>query len=255
MTRIALEPYYLHQDQVQSLLGEQRTESARARAAGRSEPKAALPYVLATELAEALSARGIGELARCVLEHDLRTGQVVGAELDFAFQRDRDHDAPGFKPVSFKTVLDAGEPVRVTGTFNSARTARSSAAGSVAGNRRTYLIGMVTNLSAAHIELRPAFIGIRSFVDDDPAAGWSAPGARVYPSDISQFSGIDFASPITEAEGDAVLRVPEDVVKRAFAGLIGESYVPKDWGGERSDLYTSRVFVRGRQVSAAWLFK
>jgi integrase len=39
------------------------------------------------------------------------------------------------------------------------------------------------------------------------------------------------------------LRVPEDTVKRAFAWLIGESYVPKDWGGERSDLYTSRVFA------------
>jgi hypothetical protein len=44
-------------------------------------------------------------------------------------------------------------------------------------------------------------------------------------------------------------------VKRALAGRIGESYVPKDWGGERSDLYTSRVFARGHQVSAAWLFK
>ena len=44
-------------------------------------------------------------------------------------------------------------------------------------------------------------------------------------------------------------------MKCAFAGLIGESYVPNDWGGERSDLYTSRVFARGRQVSAAWLFK
>lgn len=44
-------------------------------------------------------------------------------------------------------------------------------------------------------------------------------------------------------------------VKRAFARVIGESYVPKDWGGERSDLYTSRVFARGRQMSAAWLFK
>ncbi|MGW2100004.1 hypothetical protein ACWCPX_20235 [Streptomyces olivaceoviridis] len=255
MTRIALEPYYLHQDQVQSLLGEQRTESARARAARRSEPEAALPYVLATELAEALSSLGVGELARCVLEQDLRTGQVVGAELEFAFQRSRDHDAPGFKPVSFTAVLDAGEPVRVTGTFNSARTASSSATGSLAGNRRAYLIGTVTNLGAGQIEVRPVFIGIRSFVDDDPAAGGSVPGARVYPSDISQFSGIDFASPITEAEGEAVLRVPEDVVKRAFAQLIGESYVPKDWGGERSDLYTSRVFVRGRQVSAAWLFK
>lgn len=255
MTRIALEPYFLHQDQVQSLLGEQRTESARARAARRSDPEAALPYVLAAELAEALSSLGVGELARRVLERDLSAGQVVGTELEFAFQRDRDRDAPGFKPASFTAVLDAGEPVRVTGTFNAARTASSSAPGSLTGNRRVYLIGTVTNLSTERVELRPVFIGIRSFVDDDLATGGPAPGARVYPSDIGQFSGIDFASPLAEAEGEAVLRVPEDTVKRAFARLIGESYVPKDWGGERSDLYTSRVFARGRQVSAAWLFK
>lgn len=255
MTRIALEPYFLHQDQVQSLLGEQRAQSARARAARRSDPEAALPYVLATELAEALPSLGVGELARRVLQQDLRTGQVVGTELEFAFERDRDHDAPGFKPASFTAVLDAGDPVRVTGTFNSARTASSSAPGSLTGNKRAYLIGTVTSLSTDGIELRPVFIGTRSFVDDDPAVGGPAPGPRVYPSDIGQFRGIDFASPLTEAEEEAVLRVPEDTVKRAFARLIGESYVPKDWGGERSDLYTSRVFARGRQLSAAWLFK
>ncbi|NIL64712.1 hypothetical protein [Salinispora arenicola] len=154
-----------------------------------------------------------------------------------------------------QAVLDGGEPMRVTGTFNAARIASSSASGSLAGNRRVYLIGTVTNLSAKQVELRPVFIGIRSIVDDDLPAGASAPRARVYPSDIGQFSGIDFASPFAEAEGEAVLRVPEDTVKRAFAELLGEPYVPKDWGGERSDLYTSRVFARGRQLSAAWLFK
>ncbi|QFY07932.1 hypothetical protein GBF35_15690 [Nonomuraea phyllanthi] len=255
MTRIALEPYYLHQDQVQSLLGDQRTESARARADRRSNPAAALPYVLASELAEALPTLGIRELANCVLEQDIRSGQVIGTELEFTFQRDRIHDAPGFKPVSFTAVLNAGEPVRVAGTFNSARTASSSAAGSLIGSRRAYLIGTITDVTRERIELRPVFIGVRSFVDDDQAAECLTAGPRVYPSDIGQFRGIDFASPLTEAELEAVLRVPEDTVKRAFAGLIGESYVPKDWGGERSDLYTSRVFARGRQVSAAWLFK
>ncbi|MFH8360731.1 hypothetical protein ACH4FV_14195 [Streptomyces anulatus] len=255
MTRISLEPYFVHQDHVQSLLGEQRTESARARAARRSDPETALPYVLATELAEALSSLGVRELARCVLEQDLRTGQIVGAELAFAFQRNRDHDAPGFKPVSFTAVLDTGKSVHVTGTFNSARTASSSATGSLGGHRRAYLIGTVTDLSSAQIELRPIFIGVRSFVDDNLAAEGSAPGARVYPGDIGQFSGIDFASPLTEAEREAVLHVPENAVKHAFAKLIGEPYVPKDWGGERSDLYTSRVFARGHQMSAAWLLK
>lgn len=255
MTHIALEPYYLHQDQVQSLLGDQRTESARARAARRSDPAAALPYVLASELAEALSTLGIRELARCVLEQDVRSGQVIGAELDFTFQRDRAHDTPGSKPANFTAVLNAGEPVRVTGTFNSARTASSSATGNLTGSKRAYLIGTITDLARERIELRPVFIGIRSFVDDNVAAKCLTAGLRVYPSDIGQFNGIDFTSPLTEAELEAVLRVPEDAVKRAFAGLIGESYVPKDWGGERSDLYTSRVFARERQVSAAWLFK
>ncbi|MEU0538320.1 hypothetical protein ABZ319_00475 [Nocardia sp. NPDC005978] len=255
MTRIALEPFYLHQDQVQSLLGEWRTETAQARAARRSDPEAALTYVLAAELAEALSSLGVGELAKSVLERDLRAGQVIGTELEFAFQRDRERDTPGFKSASFTAVLDVGEPVRVTGTFNAARIASSSSSGSLTGNRRVYMIGTVSDLSPNRIELRPVFIGIRSFVDDDLAAGGPVPGARIYPSDIGQFSGIDFASPFTDTEAEAVLRVPEDTVKRAFAGLIGESYVPKDWGGERSDLYTSRVFARGRQISAAWLFK
>jgi hypothetical protein len=255
MTRIALEPYFLHQDQVQSLLGEQRTESARARAARRNDPEAALPYILAEKLAEALPTLGVSELATCALKQDLRTGQIVGAEHEFGFQRDWDHDAPGYKPVTFTAVLDAGRPVRVTGTFNSARTASSSATGNLTGSRRAYLIGTVTDLASERIELRPVFIGIRSLVDDDLAAEGLAPGLRVYPSDIGQFRGIDFACPVSEAELEAVLHVPEDTVKRAFAGLIGESYVPKDWGGERSDLYSSRVFARGCQVSAAWLFK
>jgi hypothetical protein len=127
--------------------------------------------------------------------------------------------------------------------------------GSLFFTRRAYLIGTVTDRSAERIDLRPAFIGIRSFLDDDPNAGRITPGLRVYPSEIGQFGGIDFACPVAEAELAAIRQVPEETVKNAFATLTGESYVPKDWGGERSDLYTSRAIVRGRQVSAAWLFK
>jgi len=255
MKRVALEPYFLHQEQVQILLGSRRTASALARAASRSDPEAAVPYALAAELAEALPTLGVSELARCVLEQALHVGRVVGAELEFTFRRARDGDAPGVKPVGFTAVLDTGKQLRVTGSFNSARTASSSAIGSLTGTRRAYLIGTVTDLNTARIELRPAFIGVRSFLDDDPAAGNMVPGLRVYPSEIGQFSGIAFGCPVTEAELKAIRQVPEETVKNAFARLIGESYVPKDWGGERSDLYTSRVIARGHQVSAAWLFK
>jgi hypothetical protein len=32
--------------------------------------------------------------------------------------------------------------------------------------------------------------------------------------------------------------VSEDAVKQVFAEIIGEPFVPKDWGGEKSDLQT-----------------
>lgn len=255
MTRIVLDPYFLHQEQVQSLIGERRTETARARAARRNDPASALPYTLASELAGALPSLGIEELAKCVLRQDLRVEQIVGANLEFTFRRQRDQDAPGYKPASFEAGLDAGEPVRVTGDFNSARTASSSSQGNLTGTRRAYLIGTVTGLTGQQVTIRPVFIGARSFTDDDLTNGEPVPGLRVYPSDIRQFSGVDFGSPISQAELDAVLRVPEKTVKQALATLIGEPFVPKDWGGERSDLYTSTVFARGRQVSAAWLLK
>ena len=58
MTRIALEPFYLHQEQVTALLGPQRAVSVGQRAEGTGPT----PYVLAAALAEALPYLGIGEL-------------------------------------------------------------------------------------------------------------------------------------------------------------------------------------------------
>ncbi len=47
----------------------------------------------------------------------------------------------------------------------------------------------------------------------------------------------------------------EDEVKTALAEILGEPFVPKDWGGERSDLYTNRIHVDGEAKSAAFAFK
>lgn len=256
MTRIALEPYFVHQEQVQALIGPQRTASALARVASRDNPEAAAPYVLAGALAEALPVLGISELLKSLHEQLIHVGRVVGIELELTFQRARGRDAPGVKPVDFAAAIDADEPLLLAGSFNSARMASASAVGNLTGRRRVYLIGTITDLSEARIEIRPAFIGIRSFIEDeDPASGEMNLGLRIYPSEIGQFGGVDFRCPVTPAELKAVLAVPEEKVKNTIADLIGEAYVPKDWGGERSDLYTSRVFARGRQISSAWLLK
>ena len=256
MTRIVLEPYFLHQEQVRALIGPRRAEAALGRASGSGAPEAAAPYALAEALAEALPALGIEELLKNTQEGALMVGQVTGIEQEFTFRRARDRDEPGVKPLDFEALVDDEEPLALTGTFNSARMASASATGSLTGRRRVYLIGTITDIGQGIAEIRPAFVGIRSLVEDDEQDSEGIhPGLRIHPSEIGQFSGIDFGCQVTPEELKAVLTVPEEEVKHVIATLIGEPYVPKDWGGERSDLYSSRLFARGRQISSAWLFK
>lgn len=49
--------------------------------------------------------------------------------------------------------------------------------------------------------------------------------------------------------------LPEKDVKQAFAEIIEEQNVPKDWGGEQSDLFSSLVVLDGQRISTAFAFK
>ena len=49
--------------------------------------------------------------------------------------------------------------------------------------------------------------------------------------------------------------IPEIDVKRAFAEIIGEPTIPKDWGGEKSDLFSTYVTLDGTRISTAFAFK
>jgi hypothetical protein len=78
---------------------------------------------------------------------------------------------------------------------------------------------------------------------------------RAYPEIIDPFAKLSEEKAATAAELKLLLTIPEEDVKHAFAAIIGEPFVPKDWGGEKSDLQTSHVHIEGRPVSAAFIFK
>ncbi|NIL43488.1 hypothetical protein HCB17_21890 [Salinispora arenicola] len=256
MVRISLEPYFLHQEQVIGLLGTERATLALERASRSISLPVATPHALATALAEALPALGIGELQKVLHERTLHVGQVVGIEQAFYFRRARERDRTGDKPVDFHATLNTDENVTISGTFNSSRLVVQSAAGNLSGRKPAYLIGTVTAWDGVNIELRPAFAGVRSFIEDEELATYGiASKRRVYPNEVDQFAGADFRRPANQNDLHALLATSEEAVKNAFASIIGEPYVPKDWGGEKSDLYSSRLRIHGRQVSTAWLFK
>lgn len=253
MVRISFEPYFLHKEQVVGLLGVDRVAVALART---SAVPIAEPYLLAAALAEALPVLGIAELQKLVHEQTLQVGQTVGVEQTFHFRRVPTRDRTGDRPIDFTATLNTDDAIIVQGSFNSARLATDSSSGNVAGRRPAYIVGCVTSWNGTKIELRPAFIGVRSFVQDDELATYGiASSRRIYPGLVDQFAEVDFRSSVTSDELGTVLAVSEETVKTAFAAMVGEPYIPKDWGGERSDLYTSRLHVDGRPVSSAWIFK
>lgn len=73
--------------------------------------------------------------------------------------------------------------------------------------------------------------------------------------EIDSFAQVVGQRPVSEADLDSLRDVPENAVKKAFAEIIGEPSVEKDWGGERSDMLSSRVILDGKRVTTAFAFK
>lgn len=72
---------------------------------------------------------------------------------------------------------------------------------------------------------------------------------------IDQFSQTDFDWTPTTKQFNLLKEIPERHVKELFCRLLGEATVPKDWGGEECDLFSSNLSVGGERMSAAFLLK
>lgn len=76
--------------------------------------------------------------------------------------------------------------------------------------------------------------------------------------EIDSFAKIRGVSPSDIADRldkHGVLNVPEATVKLAIQKILGEMNPHKDWGGERSDLFTTRVLLGGKRTPTAMLLK
>lgn len=124
----------------------------------------------------------------------------------------------------------------------------------VLSNRRRLLVVGRFELIDRLIEVHPYIIG--DMVEDmgSMPVSWAL-NVRAYPESIDTFAKVARAPASTADERKTLLACSEEDVKRAFATIIGEPFVPKDWGGEKSDLQTSRVRINKKPVSAAFIFK
>lgn len=77
---------------------------------------------------------------------------------------------------------------------------------------------------------------------------------RIYVDDIDSFKEVRKIDP-SQVKDLVPLDLKEQYIKESLAEIIGEAFIQKDWGGEWSDLFTTRIILGRKRVSAAFLLK
>jgi hypothetical protein len=158
---------------------------------------------------------------------------------------------------SFSAVMSTDPRLRVRGTFNPRHMTCNSAFGQLSGTKSQFVLGYVQRVTDDEVELRPIAIA-RRWLRPAPDLDIGDPGdpAHVTPRAVDQFAGVNFAQRLTKKDLQVLRTVSEATVKTAFAELLGEPEIPKDWGGEQFDLWTfNRLTVEGQPLRTAIAFK
>lgn len=256
MPSLKLMPFFLNHEIALNLLGVS-VEDNRRYLPSDGEPnmeRQAKHHAVCQALAGHLDALGIDGLEIAVLRDTLRVGESVAIQQAFYFKRQPRLD--GSDRVLMHAKMHTDDTVRVEASLDSARFTSDTATDFLSGRRAAYVLAVVTDIEDARITLRPFFVGTlgigssASELDYDVFAR-----RRIYPSEIDQFAKADFTKRPPVEKLKTVADMAESDVKDYLAEIVGETFVPKDWGGERSDMYTTSLAVKGRHMATAFLLK
>lgn len=158
------------------------------------------------------------------------------------------------KPATFSATVPLGDSeYQLFGELSNDHMFSDTTATILSNKRRVLMAGRF-ELRDGQIEVQPYVIGdLVADLGSGLRMSW-AQRVRTYPEIIDPLAKVNEVR-ASAAELKTLLTIPEEDVKHAFAAIIGEPFVPKDWGGEKSDLQTSRIHIDGEPVSAAFIFK
>ncbi len=116
-----------------------------------------------------------------------------------------------------------------------------------------FVLGSIQSVSPSTIEAAPIFIGRRV----DRRSGITFPitwtASEITIDQIDSFSKVREEQPATSFA--SMRDISEEDVKNAIRSITGEPFEQKDWGGETSDLFTTRLVVEAQRIATAFVFK
>jgi hypothetical protein len=169
----------------------------------------------------------------------------------------------GKRPVplalAYAKLDDLRQGWRIECRFHHDHLTSASSWSELSGQKPLLVLGLITDVGDAMIEAIP-------YVIANPVSEFGRPQSpvgrhwftklEIHPDTIDSFDAIrDVLPPQSKRGLEPLKEIPEAEIKAAFAEIVGEPMVPKDWGGERSDLFTGRVVLEGKRISTAFVFR
>lgn len=109
----------------------------------------------------------------------------------------------------------------------------------------------------AHVTIRKpkVSVGVISIRVDRSSSGVFAHVRKITVDDIDNFSKVRSLKHTKVPKQLVPHRLPEKVFKYGMANILGNRGKFTDWGGEKSDLYTSHLKIKGKRYTASIGFK
>lgn len=153
--------------------------------------------------------------------------------------------------------FDNGRKIRIL--YSPLNFTCSSAWNRLGGRTRLFCFCYVEHVSDTEIIARPYLIGdIHTGLELETPTSWNGRDyGEIHLSQIDQFKNIQniFNSEKSAPALSSLRDVPEIEIKNAIAEIIHEDAVPKDWGGEKSDLFSCNLSIEGKFLPSAFLLK
>lgn len=204
-------------------------------------------------------------LGMLITENRLNEGQLFTHNSNFWFKglssvSARYRQEKEFnQPIGYAKLPEWREKGRVLFEFHPDHLTSNSSWSSLSGQARKFVLGAISEIRESTIY---AILYLIANVVHNRSEFWSreqqywSNHLEIHVDQIDTFAEVEKVDlPLTKRTLNQLKSIPEDSVKSAFAEIIGEPRIPKDWGGEKSDLFSTYVRLNGRRISTAFALK
>jgi hypothetical protein len=252
---IQLTSWYINPHRVLELTGSSGSYQSITLGSSGDLGKTRLMSETSVRLVQWLRENPIPPLETLFLENKLKRGQLFTYDGRF-FSRGlaADNSAKDGVVRLRLSLKDFGDPRELFLEFHADGLTTWTARSKLMGQPSVFTLAYIDSVGDGKIIARPYVIA--DLVEHSGNIDWRYRDRLEIPLfSFDHFKDVDFTKRVSKSQLEKLRKVPEKIVKQAFADLIGEAAIQKDWGGEQCDLFTGNLSIDGVKQTGAFLFK